>query len=205
ISWVDGKLMDSMILGVTKVLKWCTRMVIPLVWPTMLENSVAKERMVLSPSLPIEVRDNGLGVINECLTTGEDGNLGTKNRKVCDVSQFQGDVGTEMLHGDDIPVCLLNRQNFSSASSFFLVDHSYKRRWKQNYLVDDENGLFRDKEPPDKGFSSDQESSKKWVDMIEDSGDDEAQRLALVSHVVEESSYSSTGCSPSENTDLPSL
>ncbi|CAK9179690.1 unnamed protein product [Ilex paraguariensis] len=164
---------------------------------------IAKEKEVLNPPLSVIERDHGFGVSNKYVSIGEDGKTGYDNMKACDEvcpsTHLQGETRDVVLLEDGILECLLNQQHYSSASSSFLVDHSYKRRGRQNFSVDDENGLIRDKEPPNKGFSSDQESTKNWVDMIEDSADDEAHRLALVTQIVDEYSDSSTGCSPREN------
>ncbi|CAK9175814.1 unnamed protein product [Ilex paraguariensis] len=171
--------------------------------PSNVRVPIAKEKEVLNPPLSVIERDHGFGVSNKYVSIGEDGKTGYDNMKACDEvcpsTHLQGETRDVVLLEDGILECLLNQQHYSSASSSFLVDHSYKRRGRQNFSVDDENGLIRDKEPPNKGFSSDQESTKNWVDMIEDSADDEAHRLALVTQIVDEYSDSSTGCSPREN------
>ncbi|CAK9158502.1 unnamed protein product [Ilex paraguariensis] len=102
-------------------------------------------------------------------------------------------------------MCSLNKQSHSPTSSSFFVDHLYELRGRQNYTVDDESGLRRDKEPPDRGFYSDQESSKNWADSSEDATVNEDQGIILLNQTTVNYSDCSTGHSPRGNDETNSL
>ncbi|CAK9159599.1 unnamed protein product [Ilex paraguariensis] len=68
-------------------------------------------------------------------------------------------------------VRLLNKEFSSSRSISFFVDRQYDVKRLENCPLNDNLDLVKYKEPPDKGFLFDQESSKSWADRVEDSED----------------------------------
>ncbi|CAK9152143.1 unnamed protein product [Ilex paraguariensis] len=113
-------------------------------------------------------------------------------------SQPQAEGSKEVQQMAGTVMCSLNKQSHSPTSSSFFVDHLYELRGRQNYTVDDESGLRRDKEPPDRGFYSDQESSKNWADSSEDATVNEDQGIILLNQTTVNYSDCSTGHSPRE-------
>ncbi|CAK9156447.1 unnamed protein product [Ilex paraguariensis] len=111
-------------------------------------------------------------------------------------SQPQAEGSKEVQQMAGTVMCSLNKQSHSPTSSSFFVDHLYELRVRQNYTVDDESGLRRDKEPPDRGFYSDQESSKNWADSSEDATVNEDQGIILLNQTTVNYSDCSTGHSP---------
>ncbi|CAK9134115.1 unnamed protein product [Ilex paraguariensis] len=111
-------------------------------------------------------------------------------------SQPQAEGSKEVQQMAGTVMCSLNKQSHSPTSSSFFMDHLYELRGRQNYTVDDESGLRRDKEPPDRGFYSDQESSKNWADSSEDATVNEDQGIILLNQTTVNYSDCSTGHSP---------
>ncbi|CAK9179658.1 unnamed protein product [Ilex paraguariensis] len=120
-------------------------------------------------------------------------------------SQPQAEGSKEVQQMAGTVMCSLNKQSHSPTSSSFFVDHLYELRGRQNYTVDDESGLRRDKEPPDRGFYSDQESSKNWADSSEDATVNEDQGIILLNQTTVNYSDCSTGHSPRGNDETNSL
>ncbi|CAK9148609.1 unnamed protein product, partial [Ilex paraguariensis] len=120
--------------------------------------SVNKAVHLKSNSLDSQVQEQ-LGEVNGesqviegvCL----DEQLNVRNPVVeVDSCVVKNDVGV-----DHIGVCAVNKQFSSYFSSSFYVDRSYIRREASLFSLDDDRGLVKKKEPPDKGYYSDNESS----------------------------------------------
>ncbi|CAK9144541.1 unnamed protein product, partial [Ilex paraguariensis] len=60
--------------------------------------------------------------------------------------------------------CALKKQGISSCDSSFYIDHQFSLRIGSGILLDDESGLVRRTEPPDKEYFSDR-GSYKSVDV----------------------------------------
>ncbi|CAK9156070.1 unnamed protein product [Ilex paraguariensis] len=119
-----------------------------------MESTKAREKENLIPSLSEEERLLELGRVSERMLKEGVSEEGIDGFKACadnvSTSNLHADGAAGDLQMDATPMCLLNRQMQTSLSSSFLVDHSYEMRGKQVFSLDDENGLRRDKEPPDR-------------------------------------------------------
>ncbi|CAK9158335.1 unnamed protein product [Ilex paraguariensis] len=63
-------------------------------------------------------------------------------------------VSKEKVNEGEIPICNTSKHFCPSADSSFWVNNAYSARDKSTFSLDDENGLVKDKEPPDKGLCS---------------------------------------------------
>ncbi|CAK9153748.1 unnamed protein product [Ilex paraguariensis] len=111
-------------------------------------------------------------------TIENDGELILENRNVSPIvndsvialskeeeNTMERDVSKEKVNEGEVPVCDISKQFPPFVNSFFWVNNEYCARSKCSFSLGDENGLVRNKEPPDKGFCSDQESSMKWENL----------------------------------------
>ncbi|CAK9141097.1 unnamed protein product [Ilex paraguariensis] len=87
------------------------------------------------------------------------------------------------------PSCTLNMKFSPELGSSFYVDHQFDVCSTGGISLDDECGLVRNKEPLDKGFSFDQESSKSWAEESEELEDNKASlRAQVVANSIDSSS-----------------
>ncbi|CAK9183879.1 unnamed protein product [Ilex paraguariensis] len=77
-------------------------------------------------------------------------------------------VSKEKVNEGEVPICNTSKHFSPSADSSFWVNNAYSAHGKSTFSLDDENGLVKDKEPPDKGFFSDQENPMGFEENLED-------------------------------------